>query len=187
VDLFRVFDWDRTSKGSLPGGPLFVPREKQGAGRHDIPSLDGIFYVTHNAAAAVAESIQGFRNQSLAGTDFYVEEDKIQALAHIALADSAALVDLNDPAQLLKRHLKPSDIATGDRALTRRVCAQLHEEGVDGFLWWSSLEASWTNATLFQSHVKKKLKLIEPVQSLTTSLPSVREAAARLRIRIEED
>jgi hypothetical protein len=166
---------------------LYVPRERQGAGRHDIPSLDGVFYVTLNAASAIAENIQGFRNQSLTDTDFYIEEDKIQALAHIALAESAALVDLNDPAQLLKRHLKPSDIATGDRALTRRVCAQLHAEGVDGFLWWSSLEASWTNATLFQSRVKKKLKLMGPIQPLTTSLPSVREAAARLRIRMEED
>ena len=61
---------------------------------------------------------------------------------------------------------------------------QLFEEGVDGFLWWSSLEASWTNAEREprDPRPKEKLKLVEPLVPLTTHLPSVQQAASRLKI-----
>ena len=187
MDLFRVFNWDGRSQGEAPRGPFCIARDRQGAGRHDIPERDGALYGSVNPVSAVAEAIQMFRNQILEEGDFERENGLVQALAHFRLAPGLHLVDLNDPVVLKEMQVRPSEIATLERPRTQAICRRLHEKGVAGFTWWSTLEASWVNATLFQSRIRRKLKLAGKIIPLTIELKEVREAARWLKIRLKKD
>jgi hypothetical protein len=185
LEFYRVFDWDGISRGSQLGGPLYVPRARQGSGRHDIPQEDGVLYTSLSATSAVAEAIQFYRNEILDDRDFEIHEDMHQALFHIKAISRLHLADLTDPQELVRRAITPTQVATHDRSMTQRLALELYQEGLDGFLWWSTLEASWTNATLFQSRAIKKLRLVQKSKRLTTKLPELMEAARFLNIRLK--
>ena len=75
-------------------------------------------------------------------------------------------------------------VATGRRPVTQRIAASIFDEGVAGFLWGSTLEASWTNVTLFYERAPPHLSIVSPPQRLSVRLPEVREAADRIGVRI---
>jgi hypothetical protein len=182
VDLYRVFDWDGVSLGAKDGGPLFVARERQGAGRHDNPATYGAWYCARVAVAAIAEAIQSFRGQSLSNDDFERPNSRVKALATFRLDDAVRLVDLDDPRELVARHLRPSQIATLTRTTTQRVAAALFREGAGGLSWWSTLDAEWTNVTLFYERVTRSMTLAAPPQRLSSDHAELRRAAERLGV-----
>ena len=104
------------------------------------------------------------------------------ALASFAL-DEAALVDLDDPKVLQRRRLRPSEVATGHGGVTQRQAAALYAspEAPAGLRWWSSLEASWLNVTLFD-RVLDQLRLGQ-VRELRLVDPEVRDATDFLGLR----
>lgn len=53
----------------------------------------------------------------------------------------------------------------------------LYEDGLPGFEWWSTIEASWINVTLFEDRVIDKLTLVGEPEPLTLDHPAVRDAA----------
>jgi RES domain len=182
VKLFRVFSWDGASLGRRAGGPLYVARSRQGAGRHDAPTLYGAWYCSRDAVSAVAESIQFLRGSLLTDDDFARNGDVVKALVELELDHAVALVDLDDASQLVKRRLRPSQVATLRRAATQRMAAAIYEEGAAGLLWWSTLEAEWTNVTLFHERVLGKVRAVGPPRKLSTQMPEVQNAAAHLGI-----
>lgn len=186
MDLFRVFHWDGRSLGRTGAGPLLLPRRHQGAGRHDAPDLYGAWYCAADPVAAVAERIQQLRGQTLGNDDFRRLGNLTLALVGLRLDSSVALVDLDDPAQLVARHLRPSQVATRRRAPTQQLARNIFAEGVGGMLWWSTLSADWTNVTLFYERVITKVSLHAPPRALTTEMPEVQQAADDLGIRIDE-
>jgi RES domain len=141
-------------------------------------------YVSRLAESAVAEQIQAFRGQTLSDQDFVRRDGARYAL--VALYDDAVedVVDLDDPAELVRRALRPSDVATKVRDATQRMALSIFEEGVSGFLWWSTLEASWPNATLFADRVASTLRVAEGPEVLSTTHPAVRVAADVLGVRL---
>jgi hypothetical protein len=84
VDLFRAFDWDGAALGRAEGGPLFVARDRQGAGRHDQPERYGAWYCSHDALSAVAECIQSFRGETIDDDDFIRPRGQRKALVTIS-------------------------------------------------------------------------------------------------------
>src|SRR5262245_10526952 len=110
--LFRVFPMLSGAATLEPGGPLFVPRERQGAGRHDHPDAYGALYVSRLALSAVAERIQAFRGQALADADLRLVDGSRYALATFDEDGLDGLVDLDDPPELSRRTLRPSMVAT---------------------------------------------------------------------------
>ena len=177
--LFRVFGW-------LPDAtpdPLRVPRDRQGAGRHDDPDRYTAWYLAREPASAVAEAIQAFRGQELIATALVRPEGARRALA--TLDDDAVppLLDLDDPAVLLERGLRPSAVATGIRRTTQRLAATAFDDGAVGLSWWSALESSWTNVTLFAERLGGPLPVLDAVP-LTLDHPALVEAAERLGIRL---
>ena len=106
--LFRVFDWDGRSLGARVGGPLFVHRARQGAGRHDVPDLSGAWYLSQSPVAAVAEALQYLRGHTITADDFTRVGGLRKALAVVDLADDARLIDLDDPRELDRREWRPS-------------------------------------------------------------------------------
>ena len=96
--LYRVF---RALPGGAPearGGPGYVPRVHQGAGRHDSPARFGALYTARSPVAAVAETIQAFRGRDLSPEDLELADGSHLALATYDDAALEALLDLDEPA-----------------------------------------------------------------------------------------
>jgi hypothetical protein len=147
--LYRVF---RVLDGVAPaarGGPLFVPRDRQGAGRHDSPGRYGAFYAARSAEAAVAETIQAFRGRDLSPEDLELADGSRLTLATYDDSALGALTDLDEPAVLAVEGWRPSGVASRDRAVTQAMAVRAFEAGALGLSWWSTLDSAWTNVTLF--------------------------------------
>ncbi|MDQ3822192.1 MAG: RES family NAD+ phosphorylase [Actinomycetota bacterium] len=175
--VHRCFPLDRSADEREEGGALWFPRRYQGDGRHDNPDLYGCLYVGENPVAAIAEQLQGFRGERRLATWMLAREALPLGLASIELPRDASLVDLDNPAILVREALRPSEVATRERARTRGDAASLFRRHVSivGLRWWSTLEASWINVTLFD-RVERRLRL-EDQHELTLFDPVVREAA----------
>ena len=99
------------------------------------------------------------------------------SLAAVDDSELGDLLDFDDPRNLLERSLRPSRVATSEREVTQPMAVTLYEEGVPGFEWWSTIEASWINVTLFEDRVVDRLILAGEPEPLTLDHPAVREAA----------
>ena len=177
--LFRVFGW----LPDTPAEPLRVPRDRQGGGRHDDPDRYTALYLAREAVGAVAEAIQAFRGQELTAEALVRPDGARRALASIDDTAIPALVDLDDPRVLVARRLRPSAVATGIRRPTQRIAGDAYDEGAVGLSWWSTLESSWTNVTLFAERLAGLPRVVETIP-LTLEHPALVEAAERLGVRL---
>ncbi len=180
MTLFRVFPWAPRRLAR----PLDVPRDRQGANRHDNPDVYAALYLAREPEGAIAEAIQAFRGRTLRDAD--LERVGGRRLALATLDDSAVppVVDLDDPAVLLAHGWRPSQVATRHRTTTQGMARALFDEGASGCSWWSSLEASWTNVTLFSVRAGP-LNLAGPVEPLTITHPALVVAAERLGVNLQ--
>lgn len=180
--LYRVFPARDGADPAEDGGPLFVARALQGSSRHDNPDRYGALYAARVAISAVAERLLRFRGQRLSDTDLLRADGRRYALASIDDAGLTAVPDFDDPRELVRRRLRPSWIATGDRSVTQPIALQAFEDGNEGFAWWSTIEAGWSNVTLFAERAIPRLRVRGRAEPLTTTHPLVRAAAERFGI-----
>lgn len=148
--LHRCLAWNARARPDRPDGALWFPRPFQSDGRHDNPDLYGCLYLAAEPLSCVVEQLARFRGQRLVPA-LLVRRGLPLALAELELADEAELVDLDEPAVLRRERLRPSLVATRRRELTQPQARALHErhEHAAGIRWWSTLESTWTNVTLF--------------------------------------
>jgi hypothetical protein len=179
VRLWRVLPLDPGAKPREHGGALWFPRPFQGAGRHDNPELYGCLYVTEEPAAAVAEALAPFRGSGDLSLAMLERGGHPLALAPIDAPDDTVLVDLDEPRVLRTERLRPSVVATRRRSATQQYAARLFERHTEsaGLRWWSTLESSWINVTLFDR--ARRLRA-GPPEPLTPEHAAVGEAAALL-------
>lgn len=180
--FYRLFPWDPAAARSSPGGALYNPRAQQGSGRHDNPDLYGALYLARVEVSAVAEWLAGFRGQRLGPDDFLRTDGRRWALVGLDEGALRGLVDLDDPGELVSRRLRPSRVATRTRSSTREVAGDLFAEGVPGFGWWSTLEASWPNVTLFAERVVNVIHVADGPREIAIEDPVVRVAAAAIGV-----
>ncbi len=175
--LWRVLPWDRAAAPDAPGGATWFPRPFQGVGRHDNPEQYGCLYLAEDPVSCLAETLAPFRGSGADAGDLLHRGGRPLSLARLALAPSVRLLDLDDPAVLVAEGLRPSQVATGERTATQRDAAALHARHprAGGLRWWSTLEASWANVTLFD-RVAPRLK-VEEVRTLQVGDPQVSAAA----------
>lgn len=119
VRLWRVLPWDPSAPAEAPGGALWVPRAFQGTGRHDAPDRYGRLYLAEDATSAVAEALAPFRGTGDLQPELLIRSGRQLALAELALASDAQLIDLDDPGVLDAEALRPSIVATGRRSVTQ--------------------------------------------------------------------
>jgi RES domain len=181
--LYRSFPLLPEASATDEGGPLFVPRFLQGHGRHDNPDRYGALYLSHAPESVVAELLRFLRRHDVSNTDL-VSENRSYSLVAIDERELKGLLDLDDPRNLVRRTLRPSGVATGKREVTRRVALDIYEEGVPGFEWWSAIEASWINVTLFVDRAVPFLGVADEAQPLTVGHPAVRAAAEVVGVRL---
>lgn len=181
--LFRCFAWDQAVWLDDRDGPLWYPREFQGEGRHDNPSLYGCLYLADRAVSPIVEQLARFRGQRLSKA-LLRRRGLPLALAALELPDRAELVDLDDPAVLRREKLRPSVVATRDRHITQPQARILHAKHPDaaGLRWWSTYEGLWMHVTLFD-RAAPELRMRE-IRSLTIDDPAVLEAAERFGMHV---
>lgn len=174
--LYRVFPRLAGAAPSDPGGALHVPRFDQGSGRHDYPDIFGVLYLSRLPVAPVAEHLRALRLRTI--TDRHLlREGSTLSLAQIDDRELEDLLDLDDPRNLVERQLRPSGVATRERGVTQPLALSIYQEGTQGFEWWSAIEASWINVTLFADRVVDRLTIEGEPEPLTLDHPVVREAA----------
>jgi hypothetical protein len=176
VILWRVLPWDPAARARDRGGPLYVPRVFQGQGRHDNPDRYGCLYATVEAVSGVAERLAPFRGGDLVEGMLEVDRTGL-AVIPLDLPDDAELVDLDEPRVLRRERLRPSQVATRRRTTTQAYAERLYDTHPEasGIRWWSTLESSWINVTLFDRAVRR-LRAGAP-EPLTLEHPAVTEAA----------
>lgn len=141
--LYRVFPWLEDAAPGEPGHPLYVPRP-QGHGRVDNPDHYLALYASDDPDGAIGEA---FGNHSLWTTDLLRGQPSLprsrRALAVID-ASAATVADLDDPATLLERELRPSQVVTRTREVTQGWALRLFREGRwAGVRWWSYYDPGW--------------------------------------------
>ena len=99
------------------------------------------------------------------------------AIARLELSDALELLDLDDPPVLTRERLRPSAVATHERANTQAYAERLYDAHPDaaGLRWWSTFESSWINVTLFD-RARRRLRL-RAAETLTLDHPAVVDAA----------
>ena len=181
--LYRCFAWDQTAAPAERDGPLWVPRVFQGEGRHDNPDHFGCLYLADRPLSCVVEQLARFRGQRLTAP-LLRRRGLPLALAALELDDDARLVDLDDPVVLRRERLRPSKVATRERELTQPQALALHERYPDaaGLRWWSTYEALWMNATIFD-RAAPRLR-VQDLRALTLDDPAIVEAASRFALQV---
>jgi hypothetical protein len=183
VILYRCFAWDARADPRAPDGALWFPRPFQGDGRHDNPQAYGCLYLADRPVSCVVEQLAPFRGQRV--TSALLRRRGLPlALAALELDAGVALLDLDDPGVLRRERLRPSRVATRDRAVTRPDALTLHGRYPDlaGLRWWSAWEAQWTNVTLFD-RAAASLR-VRDVRALTLDDPALLESAEFFGLRV---
>lgn len=183
MTLYRCFAWRDAARVDQPDGPLWFPRIFQGDGRHDNPEVYGCLYLSDRPESCIVEQLASFRGQRLMAS-LLRRRGLPLALARLELEDDRELLDLDDPSVLKRERLRPSRVATRDRATTQPQALALYRAHTKaaGLRWWSSWEALWVNVTVFD-RAAKALKLVD-VTELTLEHPDVRDAAEFFGLRI---
>jgi hypothetical protein len=99
------------------------------------------------------------------------------AVAELELSDAAELIDLDEPRVLARERLRPSGVATHERANTQAYADHLYRSHPDaaGLRWWSTFESTWINVTLFD-RAARRLRL-RAEETLGIDHPAVADAA----------
>ena len=185
MTLYRLFPHRPDASIHEEGGALHVPRAHQGNGRHDSPDLYGALYLSYTRASAIAEHLKHHRGRRVGPGQFLWEREHY-ALALFDEARLEPLIDLDEPRELTRHGLRPSSVATRDRDVTQGYARAVHAEGAAGLAWWSTLESSWINVTLFAERAFPHLALAGEPEPVTTDHPAVREAAEVIGVTIIE-
>ena len=104
------------------------------------------------------------------------------ALATFDDTSLGPVVDLDEPRELVDRQLRPSVVASRDRRVTHAIALRIFDEGKVGLGWWSTLESSWPNVTLFAERASPLLGLVDTPEPLSVRHPSVQAAAAAIGV-----
>ena len=179
--LHRCFAWSRRARPGQPDSPLWFPRVFQGDGRHDNPDAYGCLYLTDREASGVVEQLARFRGQRLIAP-MLARRGLPLALAAIELPDEAELTDLDDPAVLRRRRLRPSLVASRERSVTQpQALAVYRETDSAGLRWWSIFESLWANYTIFDR--ARPLLTLQDIRALSLDDDTVVEAADYLGLQ----
>lgn len=176
LDFYRVVPW--SAEDSLEPAEMLIPsRRLQGRGRHDNTDLYTALYCSTTRSSAVSEVVQNLGSE-LDDKDLFRSGKRLH-LAQFSTSRDLAILDADDPSTLGRLRTRPSRFASRIRDITQPIARNIFGSGQDGFLWWSTIEASWINATLFAERVIPGISLKGTPMPLTINSPDVQSALSR--------
>ena len=140
----RVFPYDAAAKARDAGHPMFVP--PQGHGRWDNPDLYQAMYVASSPAGAIGERFVSLSHWSLDMLLDPVRPGLERSLAVYRFDEEThPLLDLDNPAELSRRELRPTDVVKHNGPRTQDLAATIfNERRWAGLSWWSMHRPQWT-------------------------------------------
>lgn len=177
---YRVFPYLPTARSGRPGHPLYEHRPQRG-GRIDHPDYF-VWYTARQPEAAVGESFASLATWADSMFDFPQLQAR-RALGIYRLPDELAVLDLDDPAELLKRSLRPTQIVARNLPVTQAWGHSIWDERSphdhaarrwQAVQWWSFHRPHWTVLASWQRPT------LHEVQPLSLEHPAVVDAAAAL-------
>lgn len=171
--LYRVAPYDHDAAAGEPGHPLFVPPDQRN-GRIDNPDWYTARYFAEDPIAAIAEA---FASRTSWRSEMFLSKRAPNARRALLRFDvDARVIDLDDPAMMLRRRLRGSDVATPVRKRSQAWALRIFEDGgFDGIRWWSVRDARWGVLGLWITPLD-----VTEVEPLSPAHPLVAEAAERL-------
>lgn len=179
---YRVFAYLPSAGAGEPGHPLYAHRPQRG-GRIDHPDYF-VWYLAGQPQGAVGETFGNLAIWDLSMFDVPFLPGGRRALGVYRLPDTLRLLDLDDPAELLQRNLRPSQVVIRNLAVTQAWGHQIFSEPDphdhtsrrwDAVGWWSYHHPRWTILGCWD---RPELAAVEDLSLLH---PAVLDAAAVLR------
>lgn len=181
--LYRVLYYTPGAAPTDPGGVLFLP--PQGGGRIDNPADYAALYLGDSQSGVCAEVFNRGKFRKEWNAEMFRGLPGIptsrRVLAWYDIDDAARICDLDDPAELLARSLRPSNVITRDYAQSQAWALRIFTEALwAGVRWWSYHDARWSSMGLWDRTAITSFGFAE----LTIDDPAIVEAASVLSIRI---
>jgi hypothetical protein len=171
--LYRVLPWLPDAPDGEPGHPLFVPG--LAAGRIDNPEHYLALYCSDGPAGACAEAFDykpAWDAAMLRGAPSL--PGSVKALATYTLDDVTPVCDLDDAGRLVALGLRPSQVVTRDRTVTRAWALRLFAEAIwCGVRWWSYYDPRWGSHGIWGID----LLSVNVVEPLTLRHPALLESS----------
>lgn len=159
-----------------PGHPLYVHPD-QLSGRWDNRALYRAIYLASSAEAAIGEAFAHLSRWTATMLPVPTIPDAQRALGVYSLdTDAHRLLDLDDPAELVRRTLRPTDVAQRASVVTQHIAATVFaEQRWAGMSWWSRHLPYWTLHVLWDASILR-VDRIEPL----SNHPRLRDVAGLL-------
>jgi RES domain len=181
VLTYRVFPYLPAAGAAQPGHPLYEHRPQRG-GRIDHPDYH-VWYLSRLAEAACGETFGNLARWEPSMLDFPQLPGAQRALGTYELPDDLRFLDLDDPAQLVRLGLRPTQVVTRNLTFTQSWGHRIWSEtgphtghrAWQAVSWWSYHRPFWT---VLASWIQPKLVRVEP---LTLNHPAIADAAQALQ------
>ena len=185
VLVYRVFPYLSSAAAGEPGHPLYEHRPQRG-GRIDHPDYH-VWYVSRYAEAACGETFGNLVRWDVSMFEFPQVPGARRALGVFELPDDLRVLDLDDPAQLVRLGLRPTQVVTRNLSVTqgwgRRIWSETDPQSDDrawqAVSWWSYHRPVWTVLASWQRPD------VVRVEELDLDHPGIVDAAKALhRVRV---
>lgn len=179
--LYRVFPYLPTAGIGQPGHPLYEHTPQRG-GRVDHPDYY-VWYLSPNAEAACGEVFGNLTSWDDSMFDFPLIPGARRALGTFRVPNDLRILDLDDPTQLVRLNLRPTQIVARNLSVTQQWAHRIWDERRpgdpdqrrwDAVSWWSYHQPTWTVSASWQ-----RPHLVE-VTELALTHPAIVDAATTL-------
>ncbi|KAF0966620.1 RES domain-containing protein [Rhodococcus sp. T7] len=179
--VYRVFPYLSTAAPGQPGHPLYEHRPQRG-GRIDHPDYY-VWYVSRLAEAACGESFGNLARWEDSMLEFPLLPGSRRALGVFELPDDLRILDLDDPAELVRLGLRPTQVVTRNLTVTQRWGHRIWSEtephtgdrAWQAVAWWSYHRPQWS---VLAGWLRPQLVRVEP---LALDHPAIVDAAKALQ------
>lgn len=149
MQVFRVFPYLESAPAGQPGHPLYQYPE-QIDGRLDNRTHYLTWYLAREAAGAVGESFANLATWIDPMFEFPLIPGARKVLGTFEIDDDVPLLDLDDAAVLVDRHLRPTQVVRRNLGVTQGWALSIFNEQRpdgrprwNGVKWWSSHHPNW--------------------------------------------
>ncbi|MFS0852543.1 RES domain-containing protein [Microbacterium sp. 179-I 3D4 NHS] len=183
--VYRVFYHQPNAKPGQNGHPLYL-HKPQGRGRWDNTDLYDSWYLAKSPEGAIGETFGDLARWTPRMFDTGTPGVR-RALATFTVPDDLALFDFDDPANLLRIGMRPSEVVIRNRPAGQRRAAAIFDEknpaGArtwQGLQWWSYHRPHWTNLMLWSTTADPAPITLTDITALSFATPAVVDAATAL-------